>query len=146
MRIYDESPVRWRVTGALAVGFTTVGLVGAPHAAADWTENLRTALAAARGSTCELRSDPIIDQAAQGINASTDSWINNASRAVPETDAVPVLRDLGFNASKAEILSSSSTNEGDAVKGLILQGWAKIPDCSYTAYGVSTSYNAKKES
>lgn len=141
----DESGRRWRVAAALAVGLTTAGLVGAPPAAADWTENLRSAVAAARGSSCELRSDPIIDNAAQGINESTDKWIDNASRAVPETDALPVVNDFGFNASKATILSSAANNEADAIKALLLQGFAEIPDCSYTAYGVSTTYNAKKD-
>jgi hypothetical protein len=146
VRIDDKSALRRRrrVMGALAVGLTTCGLVVAPHAAADWTENLRTAVAAARGSSCELRSDPIVDEAAQGINASTDNWLNHTARAVPETDALPILNDLGFKARKAAILSSATPDEATAIKALLLQGYAKLPDCSYTAYGVSATYNEKK--
>lgn len=136
-----------RVTAVFATAFATIGLAAAPCAAADPTESLRAALVAARGAaSCgPLRSDPTVDQAAQGVNKSTDVWLNHTSRAVPETDAVPILRDLGYAADKAAILSSGTNDEGTAVKALILQGYAKIPDCSYTSFGVATTYNAKKE-
>jgi len=137
----------WRITGAFATAFTTVGLTAAPCAAADPTESLRSALAAARGGAAcgSLRSDPTIDRVAEKVNESTDGWLNHTARAVPETDALPALKDFGYNAVKAAILTSTTPDVGTAVKALVLQGWAKIPDCSYTSYGVATTYNANKK-
>jgi hypothetical protein len=130
----------------VAIAFTTVGFAVAPPAAADSTDSLRAAVAAARGTACgPLRSDPVVDQAAEGINETTNKWIDHAARAVPEADALPVLKDLGYGGSKAAILSSAANDDGDAIKGLILQGFAKIPDCSYTDVGVSTMYNTTKD-
>ncbi|WP_284235532.1 hypothetical protein [Mycobacterium antarcticum] len=125
---------------------TIVSVAVAPSAVADSTDSLREVVAAARGSACApLRSDPVIDQAATEINETTDSWLNNASRAVPETDALPLLKDLGYGSSKATTLSGAAKNEGDAIKALIIQGYTKLPDCSYTDFGVSVLYNAKKD-
>lgn len=133
------------VSCLLAAALTVAGVCVAPVAVADDTENLRAAVAASRPPTCgALRSDPIIDQAALGINRTTDRWINHESRAVPETDALPVLRDLGYGGSKASILSGASTDAGKAIKVTILQGFKLLPDCSFSDFGVSTLYNAKK--
>jgi hypothetical protein len=135
-----------RGMAALAIVFTIVGFVVAPPAAADPPGRLRAALAAARGAACgPLHSNPVVDKAAEGINGTTDKWINHASRGVPETDALPVLKDLGYGGSKAAILTSAAQDDGNAVKALILQGFAKIPDCSYTDVGVSTIYNSTKD-
>lgn len=133
------------VSCLLAAALTMAGISVAPTAAADDTENLRAAVAASRPPTCEpLRSDPIIDQAALGINRTTDRWINHEARAVPETDALPVLKDLGYGGSKASILSGAATDPGNAIKVTILQGFKLLPDCSFSDFGVSTLYNAKK--
>lgn len=123
-----------------------VGVVMAPPAAADATDSLRAAVAAARGTACgPLRSDPVIDQAAAEINQTTDRWINLASRAVPETDPLTPLKDLGYGGSKATTLSGAAKTDGDAIKATILQGWAKFPDCAYTDFGANAMYNAKKD-
>jgi len=137
-----------RVKVAAATVLTIVGLATAPPAAAaDPTESLRAAVVAARGaSSCgPLRPDPTVDRVAQGVVKSTDVWIDHTSRAVPETDAVPILRDLGYAVDKAAILSSATDDAGTAIKALVLQGFARIPDCSYTSFGVATAYNATKE-
>jgi hypothetical protein len=127
------------------IAVVVVGVATAPLAMADSKDLLRAAIVAARPASCgPLRSDPIIDQAAEGVNKTTDRWINNASRAVPETNALPVLKDLGYNGSKSFILSGASADAGNAIKATILQGWKVLPDCSYTDFGVSTLYNAKK--
>jgi uncharacterized protein YkwD len=135
-----------RVTAALATVFATVGVATAPCATADPTDTLRAAVAAVRGAgSCgPLRSDPTVDQVAQKVNQSTDDWLNFTSRAVPETDALPPLKDFGHPANKAAILSSGTPDSGTAVKALVLQGFAKIPDCTYTSFGVATTYNVKK--
>jgi hypothetical protein len=125
---------------------TIVSISLAQSAKADTGDDLRAAIAAAHGTACgPLRSNPLIDQATTAINGTTDKWINNASRAVPDTDPLALLKDLGYGGSKAATLSGASANGGDAIKALLLQGFAKIPDCSYTDYGVSAIYNAKKD-
>jgi hypothetical protein len=146
-----RSPSRSRRRNPLGIGLATIALtivsVSAAHSArADTGDDLRTAIAVARGTACTpLRSDPVFDQAAAAINGTTDKWINNASRAVPETDALPLLKELGYGGSKSTILSGAAANRGDAIKALLLEGYAKIPDCSYTDFGVSALYNAKKD-
>jgi hypothetical protein len=125
---------------------TIAGVTVAPPAAAGTTDLLRAAVVASRGAACgPLRSDPVVDQAAAEINETTDEYINFAARAVPETDALSPLRDLGYGGSTAAILSSAAQTDANAIKALLLQGYAKIPDCSYKDFGVSALYNAKKD-
>lgn len=145
MRIDKKTVLRLGVP-SLTVACTIVGVTVAPCAAAEPADSLRAAIAAARSAApCgPLRSDPTIDQVADKINESTDDWLNHTSRAVPETDALPALKDSGVNASKAMILSGNTPDVGNAVKAIILQGFAKIPDCSYSSFGVATTYNAGK--
>jgi hypothetical protein len=128
-----------------AIAFTTVSVSTAPLAVAGTGDSLRAAVAAARGTSCgALRYDPIVEQSAQKVNETTDKWINHASRAVPETNALPLLKDLGYRGTKAAILSGASKTDGDAIKGLILQGHLTIPDCSYTDFGVGAMRNETK--
>lgn len=119
----------------------------APSAVADPTDSLRAVVMAARGTAAcgPLRSDPLLDQAARDINETTDKWINKSSRAVPGDDPLQLLKDLGYGGSKATTLSGAATNDGDAIKATVLQGHAKIPDCSYADYGVSALYNELKD-
>jgi hypothetical protein len=118
----------------------------APSAAADATDSLKAGVVAAHGSACgPLQTDPVVGQAAAAINGTTDKYLNHESRTVPETDALPLLHDLGSGASKAEILSSAAKDEGEAVEALLLQGYVKISDCSYTHFGANAMYNATKD-
>jgi hypothetical protein len=129
-----------------ATVFTTIGVMAAPTAAADVPDSLRAAVAAARGTACgPLRSDPSIDKAAAQINVTTDQWINNTARSVPETDALSLLKDYGYGGDKAAILSGAAKTDVNAIKATLLQGYAKILDCSYSAFGASAMYNAKKD-
>jgi hypothetical protein len=132
---------------AAATALSVVSLAVAPVASADATDSLRAAVAAARPQACgPIRSDPLIDQVAMEINDSTDRYLNFASRAVPEGDAMPLLKDLGYvGASKARILSGSAASAAMSIKGALLQGFAILPDCSLNAYGVATTYNARKD-
>jgi hypothetical protein len=133
-------------TAVLTTLFALTGVMSAPGASADSAESLRAAVAAARSSACSpMQSNPTIDQAAHEINQSTDRWINNAARSAPDTDALPILKDLGYGGSKARILSGAARTDGDAIKATLLQGWADLPDCSYTEFGVDALYNAKKD-
>lgn len=132
-------------TWLMAIALTAFSVSVAPSAAADSTDLLRAAVAAARPAACPVRSDPVIDQAADEINKTTDRWINNTARAVPETNALPILKELGYGGSKASILSGASTSATNAIKATLIQGFQLLPDCSYKDYGVSTLYNAKKD-
>lgn len=140
---------RWHVAAQCCcstVVLTLLGAIAPPPASADATENLRAAVAAARATACgPLRPNPVIDQAAHEITQSTDRWINNAARSTPDTDALPILQDLGYDGSKARILSGAAHTDGDAIKATVLQGWADLPDCSYTEFGSAALYNAKKD-
>ncbi len=129
-----------------AITFSMVGVATAPSAAADTSANLRDAVAAVRGTSCgPLRLDPVIDKAAGMINETTQEYIDHAARFVPEADALSVLKDLGYGGTKAAILSGASTIDANAIKGILLQGYAKIPDCSYTDIGVSALHNTTKD-
>ncbi len=113
----------------MAVALTAFSVSMAPSAAADSTDLLRAAVAAARPAACPVRSDPVIDQAADEINKTTDRWINNTARAVPETNALPILKELGYGGSKASILSGASTSATNAIKATLIQAFS----CSQTA-------------
>lgn len=114
------------------------GVFVAPPAAADPSEQLKAAVTAVRASSCApLRNDPIVTQAAAKINQSNDAWLDHRVRAEPESDALPLLKDLGYGGGRSAILSGAGKNQGDSIKALLLQGYAKIPDCAYRDFGVS---------
>jgi hypothetical protein len=126
--------------------FTTATVSVAPSAAAQPSGRLRDAVAAARGASCgPLRSDPVVDKAAEEINGTHDKWLDHAARATPETNALAVLKDLGYRGTKAAILLGAAVTDANAIKAALLQGYLKIPDCSYTDYGVSTLHNKTKD-
>lgn len=130
----------------MATVLTLIGVVAAPSATADTDDSLRAAVVGVRPSSCSpLESVPVIDQAAAEINDTTDRWINFAARAVPATDAMPLLQDLGYPVSTAKILSAAARSPADSIKALLLQGFAVFPDCTYTHFGVASMYNAKKD-
>jgi len=128
---------------AAAIG-SAVAVLGSPmpSAVADPVASLRAAVLQARGQSCgELRSDPLVEQAAQNVNRSTDEWLSFTARAVPVPDPLPLLHDLGYDGGKATMVLGAGNTEADAIKGLLLQGFDKIPDCAYTDYGVSVVKN-----
>lgn len=113
-------------------------VVAVPAAKADTVQHLRDGVAGMRATSCEpLRDDPIVAQAAYDINRSNDNWIDQKSRAVPAPDALPVLQDRGYQGSTAATLYGAGKTEADSIKALLLQGYAKIPDCSFSDIGVS---------
>lgn len=115
----------------------------AAPAHADRTENLRSAVEQARaGTSCgALRTDPIAEQAAARVNRSTQDYLDHTATDVPITDPLPGLKILGYGGGRATLLQGASRDEAEAIKALILQGYAKIPDCSYTDFGVDTQIN-----
>ncbi|MGH3643810.1 MAG: hypothetical protein ACRDUX_32845 [Mycobacterium sp.] len=118
-------------------------MVLTPSALADSVANLQDAMATARGGTsCQpLSYNPVVEKAAGIINQSTDDYINHISTYQPITDPMPGLKDLGYGGNKAVLLQGALSNEADAIKGALLQGYAAIPDCSYTDLGIDVRRN-----
>ena len=128
------------------IAATVVSVSSSPSAYADDNDDLSAAVATVRGTACgPLRHNPVAEQAAAAINESTDKWINHESVAPPESfDAMPLLKDLGYGGTKSAILAGASESSGKSIKGLLIQGYRTIPDCSYSDFGTSVLYNAKK--
>lgn len=118
----------------------------APSALADSAANFKDAVASARGETAcgPLRYDPVVEQAAELINRSTDEYINHAVSRTPidsQLEVLEGLKDLGYPGTKAILLRGNSPSEALAIKGALLEGYAAIPDCSYTDFGLSVRRN-----
>ncbi|NDJ90083.1 hypothetical protein DQP56_06605 [Mycolicibacter senuensis] len=117
-------------------------MVLAPSAFAD-AAGVKAVMASARsGTSCgPLTENPIVAQAAEIINKSTDDYVEHIAKHVPITDPLPGLKDLGYSGDKAVVLQGARPNEADAIKGMLLEGHAAIPDCSYTDFGVDVRRN-----
>ncbi|MGH3556404.1 MAG: hypothetical protein ACRDTK_02650 [Mycobacterium sp.] len=132
------------MTSALvAVTLVAAGLLLAPASLADPENNLRDAMASARRETpCgSFRSNPVVEQVAQTINRSTDDYLNHAATRVPILDPLEGLKVLGYGGTKAYLLQGAAKSDAAAIKGAILQGYAAIPDCSYTDFGLNMRRN-----
>jgi|SRR6185312_9086687 len=117
-----------------------------PSALADSIDDLSTAVAAYRaGSSCApLRRDPIADKVAEVINKSTSDWLDHTATHSPIEDPMPGLKELGYHGGKSQLLAGTSRkSQGDANKGVLLEGYAAILDCSYTDVGFSTLLNER---
>lgn len=144
---WGRAPEDFRRTGSIrsvlvmALVFSG-GVVLAPSALAD-AADVKAVLASARGGTscAPLTDNPIVTHAAEIINKSTDDYVEHTARHVPIADPLPGLRDLGYSGDKAILLQGARPNEADAIKGMLLQGYAAIPDCSYTDFGVDVRRN-----
>jgi len=137
---------RRRISGIASVGIVStllaVCIFQAPQAVASSTERLRAAIASARSASCSpLRPDPVLDRAAEDVNRETDKWIDFKGRIAPADDPMPVLKDLGYTGNKAHLLQGANTTETASIKGVLIEGYLDIPDCSFTAYGVSVMQN-----
>jgi hypothetical protein len=122
------------------------GVSMAPSAVADSAESLRAAVMAIRPASCApLRSEPVVEHAAETINRSTDAWLGFTARAVPLSDALPLLKDLGYGGNKAAIFQGAGLTDAVAIKSVLLEGHAAIPDCAYADYGVSVLQNQRTE-
>jgi hypothetical protein len=130
-------------SAAPIVTVSSVAIVLAPPVLADSVATAKDAIASLRGGTScpALRDNPIVEQAADIINRSTDDYLNHTATRTPIEDPLPGLKDLGYTGNKAVLLLGSNPNEAGALKGALLEGYAAIPDCSYTDYGVSVRRN-----
>jgi hypothetical protein len=138
---------RWRLGAATTVTVVTA-MVFAPLASSDDTADLRSAVAAKRGSCAALQPDPLLDQVAQNASLQTQKYANHTARFQPMTDPMPMLRQLSYPAGKA-ILLSGFANVHDfedapqrAIYSATLFGWDTIPDCTYTRYGADLTTDA----
>ena len=138
---------RWMAWVAVIVMILSDGVALAPSARADSADNFRAAVASARsGTSCgPLRSNPIVEQAAVVTNRSTDDYLDLNAQRTPVDDPLPGLKILGYSGDKAVLLRGASTDDADAIKRALLQGYAygSIPDCSYKDFGVSILHNKK---
>lgn len=137
-----------RMARSLTIGATTLfviaALTSAPFARANATDRLQDAVAQARaGSGCApLRLDPIAEQVAAIVNKSYTDWLAHISTAPPISDPLPGLKELGYQGGKGIFLGGvSKKQESDAVKGVLLEGYAAIPDCGYTDFGADMFYD-----
>lgn len=153
----DIAPVnRWPVRRAVALcrsrtaalAATAMTLVAAsvslaPSAVANSVESLRAAVMTARPSCAPLRSDPLVEQAADIVNRSTDRWLDHTGRAVPVPEPLPILRDLGYGGGRAVQVEGAGDTDAQAIAGLLIIGYDILSDCSYTDYGVSVLQNQR---
>jgi hypothetical protein len=121
-----------------------VGASVAPHARADPTSNLKDAVTQLRnGTSCgSIRYDAIAEQVAQVITRTNDEYISHVAKDIPPQDPLPGLKDLGYKGKTAKLLLGAAKNEADAIKGALIEGYASLPDCSYTDYGADVRTNA----
>jgi hypothetical protein len=119
------------------------GALQAPSALADSVANLRDAVSSARGGTScgPLRYNTVVEHVAEIINRSNVDYINHTATQVPIKDAAAGLIDLGYGGKRGVPLQGAATNEVDAIKGVLVEGYAAISDCSYTDFGVSMLRN-----
>jgi hypothetical protein len=116
----------------------------ASPASADLAGDLQAGLTQKRAATscAPLKPDPVADHVAAIINRSYSDWLDHASTDPPITDPLPGLKELGYRASAGKFLGGvSKKNQADAIKAALLEGYAAIPDCSYTDYGLNISRN-----
>lgn len=118
-------------------------IVLTPSALADSVGNLKNAVASLRsGTSCApLRYNPLVEQVAEIMNRSTDDYMNHSSNHLPLEDPLPGLKDLGYRGTKAVVLRGAQMDEALAIKSVLLEGYAAIPDCSYTDFGADMRQN-----
>lgn len=122
-------------------------MVSAAPASADPIADLRSAIAAKRGSCPALQADPLLDGVAQRANQETLEYSQGKARFQPMEDPRPILRQLSLPAAKAKMFAGfAGADQPDgqqrAIYGATLFGWETIPDCGFTRYGADVATNA----
>ncbi|MDA4108494.1 hypothetical protein MHOL44478_14690 [Mycobacterium holsaticum DSM 44478] len=131
-------------TVAALVTLIGTGALPVSQAAADPAPTAAEAVAAARGAGCgPLGYDPVVERAAEIVNRSTMVYLNHTGENIPADGPHPtaILSDLGIDAGKDLSLHGAGQDEVNALKGLLIQGYKAIPDCSYTDFGASHLYD-----
>lgn len=124
----------WRVI-VVAVTTAVTVMVLAPSSSADATADLRSAVAAKRGTCPALQSDPVLDGVAQRANLETQNYAGHSARFQPMEDPMPMLRKLSYPAGKAKLFAGFGDTQETAIYGATLFGSETLPDCTYTRYG-----------
>lgn len=128
--------------GAAAMSLVVATVLSAPSAVADSADSLRAAVSAVRSASCgPLQPNPLVESTAEDVNRSSAAWLDHVGRVAPVDDPMPLLKDRGFDGTKAKLLQGAGRTNADAIKGLLIQGYLDIPDCSYTDVGVSLMLN-----
>lgn len=132
--------VRGWVVAPLVVGLASI--MFASPAVADPTGDLRVAVDEKRGDCPPLQQDSMLDGVAEQADRETQEYAHMTARFQPMEDPVPLLRQLGYPAGKAKLLSGySAESQERAIYGAVLFGWDTIPDCAYTRYGAHAMTN-----
>jgi hypothetical protein len=131
--------LRWAaVSGLVAMPILVGNLCLAPSAVADSAGNFRSGLISLRAASCApLRSDPVVEEASGIVNRSIIRYLDHTARTVPVPDPLPVMKELGYGGKKAKMLQGAGRTDAEAIKGALVEGYAAIPDCAYTDYGLS---------
>lgn len=140
------TPPPWdsMIESALIVAIVlATGTTLSPAAVADSVADLRDAVSLARSETsCKaMQYNPIVEHVASVINRSTNDYLDHTATRVPVSDPLEGLKDLGYRGTKAYLLQGADKNDGNAIKGALLEGYATIPNCSYRDFGVSIRRN-----
>ena len=132
------------ISAAALLPVVGAAMLRAPGAAADPAPGLEQAVLAARGgaSCAALQHNATVEHAAEIVNRSNYAYLNHSGDNVPIDEPHPtaIAKDLGIQGTKVVSLLGAGRIEADAVKGVILQGYNAIPDCSYTSFGASQLY------
>jgi hypothetical protein len=134
---------QWIALVVVIVTALTSGVWLAPSALADSVATFKMALATARsGTSCgPLRDNSVVEQVAETINQLSDNYINHNATQAPIEDPQVGLKDLGYAGNKGKQFQGAAVNDGDSIKGALIEAYAAIPDCSYTDFGVSLRRN-----
>ena len=140
--------MQWTASPVVVAAFLVAAIAWPPTAAADSTDDFRTAVVQAHGGNCgALSANPTVDKAADIVTNSNEQWLNFTARVQPVPEPLPVLKDLGYGGSKASMAQGAGLNAAQAIKATLLEAsrYYSISDCSYTDYGVSIIQNQRTE-
>jgi hypothetical protein len=141
----DQVRRRPVVSAVVIMAVFSASLSLAPSALADSVDNLRAAIDASRAaSSCgPFHSDPIVQHVAEVINKSVNDWLDHTATRAPIEDPLPGLNELGYRGSRGVTFGGASRkSDAESIKAAVLEGYAKIPDCSFTDIGVSMRQDA----
>ncbi|WP_273735221.1 hypothetical protein [Mycolicibacterium septicum] len=79
---------------------------------------------------------------AEVINESFKTWLDHTATQAPIEDPLPGLKELGYHGSKGIYFGGASTRSpAESIRAALLEGYAVIPDCSYTDIGATIVFD-----
>jgi hypothetical protein len=133
---------------ALIPAFGAGVVFAAPAIAGPAPEVARAVASARGGAPCgPLNYNSRVEQAADIVNRSTFTYLAHTAENVPADSTHPtaIVKDVGIDTTKVISLQGAGHVEGDAIKGLLLEGRDAIPDCTYTDFGASHLYEPESD-